>query len=363
MASANMIISQAGSATPAGKSNDTLAVATAVDLRNQDDNGVKFWKWTLVERPPDSTTAVMTTPNGAQTSFTPDVDGTYVVSLQVNSGTGGEFQQKVAVVRTAITAAALTARNLRIMASAETNEADWAAAEGKGYYNDLHELFDMTREVYVLVNAGGGPPTLSSVLGIGNVTGGTDISVTTGDKVIAPAELTLECGTKFVIATTSGVDVDVFTDNTDPTSSQGPGSLVLVDGASGGLFIQMKSGGGAQWRGLPGGQWKSAPTLIGAGSATLVDGQQIAYDPTAGKATISLPDVTSIPDAAECVIFNSTTVATAANLDINVDGGGNLMHPLSRAVVTSAVGVNAPGRCMTYKFSAVEALWYLKGIT
>lgn len=212
---------------------------------------------------------------------------------------------------------------------------------------------------------GGGASALAAVLAVGNTTGGTDISVTTGDKVIAPAELTLEWATKMTLATTLGASADVFTGGSDPSASEGAGSIYLKSSfiQGGNLFVQMLAGGGTQWRGVPGGCWKEAPTVVGPASYNMNDGEQVGYDPSAGLCTINLPDPTTVPDCGQVMIFNRTTNATAANLDLGVQGGGNMMHPITRAIVTGATAQNAAGRCFVYQKSTSEGAWILKGLT
>ena len=155
MASANIVISQAGVATPAGQSNDQLALAQPVQLRNEDDRGVRSWRWELLDVPKGSA-AVLSNPTAAAPTFTPDLVGSYFVRLTVNGGQQGEVQDRIAAVRDFRGGAgSLPAMGFRIMAAGEEAQANWASADGKGYYRDLVDLLDAVKAMYTLVDLGG----------------------------------------------------------------------------------------------------------------------------------------------------------------------------------------------------------------
>jgi hypothetical protein len=101
MATASIIIEQAGNAQPigvAGRSRDDLDL-TPVVMRNADDTDVFAWRWTMLDRPAGST-AVLTSPTSPSVSFTPDVaGGTWRVGLQVNTATIAETTTALAAVQ------------------------------------------------------------------------------------------------------------------------------------------------------------------------------------------------------------------------------------------------------------------------
>ena len=81
---AQIIIQQNDTNTAPG-SRDGLALNSPITLTNQDNTGVKSWLWTLTDKPANSSASI-TNHNGSVASFTPDVVGTYLISLSVNSG-------------------------------------------------------------------------------------------------------------------------------------------------------------------------------------------------------------------------------------------------------------------------------------
>lgn len=98
MAAAAIVIDQAGKpAGVAGESRQDLDLLTAVTLSNADDTGVRVWRWSLVSKPPSSTAALSVT-TGPVSSFTPDIEGSYLLELQVNGGLAGERQRLIAAV-------------------------------------------------------------------------------------------------------------------------------------------------------------------------------------------------------------------------------------------------------------------------
>lgn len=102
MARAEIRINQTGGAgvgSP-GISRDDLIIASAVELRNVDNNGVTQWFWQLLDIP-EGSAASLANPTSAVATFTPDVYGTYRVYLRVNDGRGrrGREAYATAIVR------------------------------------------------------------------------------------------------------------------------------------------------------------------------------------------------------------------------------------------------------------------------
>lgn len=123
MATAQIRIDQAANPAPtgvAGRSRDDIVTGSAVVLVNTDNTGVTSWRWRIVARPPGSA-AALSNPTAAAPSFTPDVEGTYLIELIVNEGrTAAERQRRIAAIRQDI-----NGEMCRIPAAGETTEANW----------------------------------------------------------------------------------------------------------------------------------------------------------------------------------------------------------------------------------------------
>lgn len=195
MASANIVISQGGAAAPAGQSNDQLSAGTPVTLTNEDDTGVRYWRWQLIDTPRGSS-ATLSVSSGAVTQFTPDVPGTYLIRLTVNGGQQpGEVQQRIGAVRDYQGGTLLPAIGFRIMGAGEEQEANWPAAGGNGYYEDLVDLLKGMIDVYAIVNSTGGAITEPVVTASNTPTpvpGFQDFTMALGQSVLyvdtAPAD-------------------------------------------------------------------------------------------------------------------------------------------------------------------------------
>lgn len=85
MAFSSIIITQAAVPGAAGVSRDDLITGAVVTLTNDSDGdvGVHAWEWELIEIPRGST-ASLTGALTATATFTPDVEGRYVIGLRVN---------------------------------------------------------------------------------------------------------------------------------------------------------------------------------------------------------------------------------------------------------------------------------------
>lgn len=86
---AQIVIDQAtlGPGQP-GVSRDDGVLAQVVTLRNYDNTNISSiaggWNWEM--EVPRGSAATLSTPGSAVTTFTPDVDGTYIITLRVNQG-------------------------------------------------------------------------------------------------------------------------------------------------------------------------------------------------------------------------------------------------------------------------------------
>lgn len=161
MASASIRIDQAANPIPngvAGRSRDDIVAGAAVVLQNTDNTGVQSWRWRIVSRPPSST-ASLTDPSAASPSFTPDVEGTYLIELIINEGrTASERQRRIAAIRQDI-----NGELCRIPAARETNEANWLIG---GVENEDGWQPDMTQLLTALGGGGAGGGLIAASLRI-----------------------------------------------------------------------------------------------------------------------------------------------------------------------------------------------------
>jgi hypothetical protein len=142
------IVFDDGSPTVGSKDNGSL---TAITLSNFDDTGVAGWEWEIVDRPQGSA-AVLSDPNDAAPTFTPDVRGTYLVRLQTYADaaleTLDDADEQVYAIRLA------GAYDWRVPAAGETSQLDstrgWAAARETAI-RDVHAF--MTSGVPALMGA------------------------------------------------------------------------------------------------------------------------------------------------------------------------------------------------------------------
>ena len=85
MATAAIILQQSNDSYSTPGSRDTLILNSPITVLNQNDGGVSQWQWTIVDKPTNSA-AFLVSPTSSTTTFTPDIAGTYLVKLVVNSG-------------------------------------------------------------------------------------------------------------------------------------------------------------------------------------------------------------------------------------------------------------------------------------
>ena len=118
MSAASIVINQTGIAAPGepSVSRDDLALGSEVQLTNANNTGVRSWRWTMVSRPLNSTSE-LSNPVTPNPTFTPDVEGTYLIELQVDEAQGGQVDRRIGAVR--------DGSGLRVPAGQETDEANW----------------------------------------------------------------------------------------------------------------------------------------------------------------------------------------------------------------------------------------------
>lgn len=153
---------------PVGRARKDLELGKAVVVRNTDNTDVTRWRWQLRDKPIGST-ATISDPTAAQVTFTPDVEGSYRLTLSINDGGVGAIDTKIAAVE--------TADGLRYPATGEqASEVNWlilGSTNTKGWGKDGEELW----------RKGVAPSSLAAVLSNDNKTGGTNIEVTNGDSI------------------------------------------------------------------------------------------------------------------------------------------------------------------------------------
>lgn len=105
MAEAKIRIDQAANSIPVGVpsvSRDDILLGQVVSVRNGSTNGVRTRRWVL--SPPADSAAVLSSTDGEAPTFTPDVFGTYLIKLSVNTGldlgvNGDEVDELAVIVR------------------------------------------------------------------------------------------------------------------------------------------------------------------------------------------------------------------------------------------------------------------------
>ena len=123
MASASITIEQNGVRGAASTSRDDLALAQPVTLRNANDSGVRSWRWSL--KIPKGSAATLSNVTAAAPVFTPDVAGTYVVSLAINEGLTGQTDRRLAAVRNPSITIGATTYETRYVGIGEDGEASF----------------------------------------------------------------------------------------------------------------------------------------------------------------------------------------------------------------------------------------------
>lgn len=141
MTEARIIISQLGASGPPGIARRDLVLDEVVTLSNQDNTGVRSWRWRLLDKP-DGSTAALSGAVQATATFTPDVAGSYLIELQVDEGRGGQVTRTIAAVLEAF-----GATYIRWPAAGERNEANWTingVQNTRGWTSDFVDAIKAT---------------------------------------------------------------------------------------------------------------------------------------------------------------------------------------------------------------------------
>lgn len=181
MASANIKIEQNGVTSAPGVSRDDITTGVPVTLRNGNDADVTGWKWVLSV--PAESNATLSNVVGAAPNFTPDVVGTYIIQLTVNSGfTPGEVNKVAVAVRNAPVTVGGQTFATRYLGIKEEFEANWESIYNAGepnetgWWEDLNLWLQLLQTVSVSGGGGGGSQSLAQVLAVGYTTGGLPIT-------------------------------------------------------------------------------------------------------------------------------------------------------------------------------------------
>jgi hypothetical protein len=113
----------------AGRARKDLELGEPVVARNTNNTDVTRWRWQLRDRPVGST-ATISDPTSAQIVFTPDIAGSYRLTLSVNDGLPHEIDTKIAAVLDLngfrFPASGEQATEVNWLVSGSTNEDGWA---------------------------------------------------------------------------------------------------------------------------------------------------------------------------------------------------------------------------------------------
>ena len=159
MAAANIVIDQpAHPTTPTGqpgKARNDIVLASPVQLRNENDTGVRSHRWLILDQPDLSSPDVLSNPTAAAPTFTPNAEGTYRIRLTVNQGRKGEVATTVLTIQNEF--------GQRVPAAGEGDEANWddpdtAAPNTRGWWLAMRDHLKRRRQGYTL----GGSDAVSS---------------------------------------------------------------------------------------------------------------------------------------------------------------------------------------------------------
>jgi hypothetical protein len=152
----------------AGRARNDLELGEPVVVRNTNNTDVTRWRWQLRDQPVGST-ATISDPTSATITFTPDIAGSYRITLSVNEGLPHEIDSKIGAV--------LSVDGYRYPATDErATEVNWLVdgeTNTKGWGKDLE----------VILRNAIDSNSLAGTLVIGNTSGGTDIVLTNGDTI------------------------------------------------------------------------------------------------------------------------------------------------------------------------------------
>lgn len=160
MATSNIIIQQSDG-NEVSQSRDDLVLGVVVTLLNLNNTGVTSWLWQIVDKP-DGSTATLSSSTGSTSTFTPDIEGTYLIKLIINGGQATD--QKGAAVKT-------SNLHYRIPAASEEGEFDSIRGWAEAVNDALRKIDDG-----YMAAASTGVPASRTLTGAFGIVGGGDLS-------------------------------------------------------------------------------------------------------------------------------------------------------------------------------------------
>ena len=159
--------------SPDGQPVHDVVVGRPITLRNDDNSGVRAWRWTLLSKPEGST--ALENPTSSKVNFAPDVAGTYVVRLQVNGAELASMRSEVQLHVVAATPApemviaeadggrSITLRG-RTLPFADSNSTKFAYPGDAGVtvFEGQWDALWMTDKAHAPILLGFGPDTFES---------------------------------------------------------------------------------------------------------------------------------------------------------------------------------------------------------
>jgi hypothetical protein len=146
-----------------GQARDDLVLGQPVTARNVDDTDVIKRIWTLRDIPLGSAAALSSTTSPVVT-FTPDVEGSYLLQLTVNDGLDGQIDNKIAAVRTSL--------GIRYPATGEVaSMVNWPGNDSKGWGKDAEQALRglASPQLIAGVTQFSVPVAASTVLSVGGI--------------------------------------------------------------------------------------------------------------------------------------------------------------------------------------------------
>lgn len=382
MAASKITIEQLGAVGQAGISRDDIVVSEIVQLTNDNDSGVRSWRWVLVDVPRGST-SVLSNPVAPAPTFTPDVEGTYIIELKVNGGsTVGETDRQIAAVRNpSITIGAETFIT-RYPGAEESDEANWPVDFGSGpienttgWWADLDLFLRMLNEIGAAVSGGDVTSVTSGDTAL------VTISPTTGAVVVTPTNQEIDLtefntfygrnagnvGTHSGALRNVGVGTTALRDLTDGDDNiaVGVGALLLVTTGSNNLAVGTNTGAAITTA--------SNNTLIGGSSGTnmtsatdnLCLGMSAGIAVSTGDRNVLVGTTTAatLTTGSDNIVIgiNADVPAAATSNYINI--GGTIIGNTSTDRIRIAGGIGVIAGTVSLRLGATNAAFMTNVLT
>ncbi len=342
MSSAQIVIEQSGNRGADGVSRDDLVLAVLVTLRNADDADVRSWRWTL--EVPSGSSATLSNVVAAAPTFTPDVTGTYVVTLAVDEANVGQRDKRLAAVRNPSVTVGGVPFITRYVGRSESDEANWPSVYTPGTPNTSgwwEELDIWMHMIQTLAVAGGfGGESLQETYEIG-ATITTDAG--NGSFIVSGTE-------SWSIGASAGTGTLVSSGGLSLTSSAGPVELSTVGGTAtvaGSASLSLISSGG------PVALTASASTVTIAGNTGV--SLSSSTGPVAITSTASTVTITAAGNASLSSTAAKATLSASTDIDI-LAALGTITVAAAAGAVAITSGTPASGNALDVTITAATAL-------